>query len=71
MNSETEYLNKAEHDAYIDEFTPLVVETLNKIISLADKHNIDRDNAVEHFATIFKTMQEISTFAGFKPEGAP
>lgn len=57
-----QYLNEEEHNAYIEDFSPLVSEVIEKVVFIADKHNVDRDNAVQHFATIFKAMSEISTF---------
>lgn len=56
------YLNDKEHAAYMEDFTGVVNGVIDKVICIADKHNIDRDNAVQHFATIFKAMTEISTF---------
>ena len=57
-----QYLNDKEHAAYMEDFTQVVNDTINRVIFIADKHNIDRDNAIQHFATIFKIMTEISTF---------
>lgn len=57
-----QYLNDEEHTAYMEDFTQVVNDTINRVIFIADKHNIDRDNAIQHFATIFKIMTEISTF---------
>lgn len=67
------YLNDEEYAAYIEDFAVVVNDTIDRIISIADKHNIERDNAVQHFAAIFKTMTEISTFEGWnagKPDEA-
>ncbi len=63
-----EYIAGAERDAYMKEFMSIVLTTVDGVIKLADRHNIDRDNAIEHFATIFKTMQEVSTFQSFGKE---
>ncbi len=56
------YLNDEEHAAYIKDFTGVVKGVIEKIIFIADKHSIDRDSAVQHFATFFKAMTEVSTF---------
>lgn len=56
------YLNDKEHAAYMEDFSVVVNGVIDEVISIADKHNIDRDNAIQHFATIFKAMTEISTF---------
>lgn len=66
--AEHEYIVGAERDAYMDNFSSLVLTTVNGVIALADRFNVDRDNAMEHFATTFKTMQEISTFQTFGNE---
>ena len=63
-----EYIAGAERDAYMKEFMSIVLTTVDGVIKLADRHIIDRDNAIEHFATIFKTMQEVSTFRSFGKE---
>ena len=57
-----EYIAGQEHDAYMEDFSGIVLGAVKKVIGLADKYNVDRDNAMEHFATVFKTMQEVSTF---------
>ena len=36
--------------------------TLKSVIKLADKFNVDRDNAIQHFATLIHTMSQIATF---------
>lgn len=68
-----QYLNDEEHAAYMEDFTMVVNDTIDRVIFMADKHNVDRDNAVQHFAIIFKTMTEISTFERWNaesPDGA-
>lgn len=57
-----QYLNDKEHAAYMEDFTPVVNDLINKLVAIADKHNVDRDNAIQHFSVIFGTMAEISTF---------
>lgn len=57
-----DFLTAKEHDGYMTDFTDIVSSTIDNIISLADKHNVDRNNAMEHFAKIFSSMVEISTF---------
>lgn len=62
---ELKYIVGAERDAYIDDLSGLVIATVKGVVDLADRYNLDRDNAMDHFATIFKTIQEISTFQHF------
>ena len=64
------FLNDAEHSAYMEDFSEAVTGTIGKIVSLADKHNVDRDNAMRHFSAIFSTMVQISTFEHFGESGA-
>lgn len=64
--SEKEYLTEQEHDAYMHDFSDIMHTVIKTIIVLADKHNVDRNNALQHFATIFSTMVQCSTFEHFK-----
>lgn len=66
-----QYLNEEEHAAYMEDFTGVVKDVIQKVIFIADKHNIDRDNAVQHFSTIFKVMSEVSTFQNFGEAESP
>ena len=60
-----EYLNGEEERLYREDIQALLLSTVSDVVAIADRHNVDRDNAMEHFATVFKTMQEISTFSEF------
>ena len=68
MMAEHEYLVGEERDVYMEDFSSLVLATVHGVVDLADRYNIDRDNAMEHFATLFKAMQEVSTFQNFGNE---
>ncbi len=63
-----EYISGQEHDAYMEDFFGIVLGVVKKVIGLADKRNVDRDNAMEHFATVLKTMQEVSAFQNWSDE---
>lgn len=63
-----EYLNGEEEWAYFKDIRSLMLSTLSGVIAIADRYNVDRDNAMEHFATVFKVMQEVSTFSEFGAE---
>lgn len=67
---EPETLSNAEHEAFVSDLTPIVLNTVHSLVELADKHNIDQDNVMEYFSTLFSTMAEISTFAGFEGGGS-
>lgn len=69
MNDNQEFLNEQEHDAYMEDFSGVVTDVIGKVIAIADKHNVDRDNAMQHFITIFSAMVQISTFEHFGESG--
>lgn len=69
MNEKQEFLNEQEHAAYMKEFSKIVNSVIEKVIAIADKHNVDRDDAMKHFSTIFSTMVQISTFEHFGENG--
>lgn len=60
-----EYINGEEERLYREDIQALLLSTVADVLAIADRHNVDRNNAMEHFATVFKTMQEISTFCEF------
>lgn len=62
---ETAYLTGSELEAYKDEFADLTSNTVNTLIKLADKYNVDRNDTVQHFAKLFSAMAEISTFENY------
>ena len=62
-------LTKEEHDAFTEDLTPIVSNTVETLIQLADKHNIDRDSVVEYFCDLFKAISTISTFINYKVKG--
>lgn len=69
MTKENEYLNEQEHAAYMNDFSEVVNTVIEKVIAIADKHNVDRDNAMQHFSTVFSAMVQISTFEHFGESG--
>lgn len=66
-----QYLNDKEHAAYMEDFAPVVNDLIDKLVAIADKHNVDRDNAIQHFSVIFGTTAEISTFQGWGETEVP
>ena len=64
MPKENEFLNEQEHAAYMDDFAKVVNIVVEKVIEIADKHNVD-DNALQHFSTIFSAMVRMGTFKHF------
>lgn len=71
MLDEPTRLSDAEHEAFVSDLTPIVLNTVHSLVGLADKYNLDRDNVMEYFSTLFSTMAEISTFAGFESGDPP
>jgi hypothetical protein len=55
-------------DVEFDDFDEIVGETIERLVACADKHNIDRDDFVKYFATIFGVMAEVSTFSQYGKE---
>lgn len=60
-----EILFGKDRDAFISDTATITTDLLHKLVKMADKHNVDRDNAVQYFASMFKTMAEISTFENY------
>lgn len=63
---EREQLSEKEHAAWVKEFAEIVAVSVDKVIALADKYNVDRDNAMDYFVTNVSTMTEISTFKNYE-----
>ena len=66
VKQEQEFLSDKEHDAYMEDLSEVVSGVIERMIAIADKHNVDRDNAMKHFSTIFSAMVEISTFRNWQ-----
>lgn len=62
---EQEILSGKDRDAFISDTAEITTDLLHKLVEMADKHNVDRDNAVQYFASMFKMMVEISTFENY------
>lgn len=52
-----------------DEVSKLTVITVKNLIKIADRNDIDRDNVIEYFSTLFSNMTEMSTFKHFGSDG--
>lgn len=63
---EQEQLSEQEYAAWVKEFAEIVASSVDKVIALADKYNVDRDNAMDYYATNVATMAEISTFKNYE-----
>lgn len=67
---EKTYLTGSELKAYIDELSNLISSTVPALTALADKYNVDRDDTMQHFAEIFSTLAETSTFNNYDAQAA-
>ena len=56
-------------DAWANEMARIVADTIHELVSAADRHNIDRDSAVQYFSDLFSVMASISTFEHFAEGG--
>ena len=55
-------LNKDE----FDDLNVIIKNTLNSLIECADNHNIDKNDFIRYFSSVFGTMAQISTFENYK-----
>lgn len=63
---EHEYLDGKEHDAYVDDISGVMNGLISNVLDVADKHNVDRDNAMQHFSQLLSGIVSISTFQHYK-----
>lgn len=66
---EQEFLTGKEHDDYIQDISGVMCDLIAKVVAVADKHNVDRDNAMQHFSQLLSTTVSISTFQSFGEGG--
>lgn len=64
-----EGLTPKEANAWASEMTRIVVGTIYELITAADKHNIDRDSAVQYFSDLFSVMGNVATFEHYEMDG--
>ena len=62
MSEKQKFLNEQEHDHYMNEISNVMGDLIDKVLFIADKHNINRDNAMQHFSTILSLTVQVSTF---------
>ena len=56
-------------DSWEKEMTRIVYETIHELISVADRHNIGGEAALQYYADLFSVMASISTFEHFTEGG--
>ena len=60
---------KRMHEQGLSElFAPIVDNTLLALCAKADEFNYDRDSFIQAFASMFKTMSEVSTFERYRKD---
>lgn len=62
----SEELNEIE----LDDLNRVITNTLNSLIDVADKHNIDRNSFIQYFSALFGKMVELCTFENYKKGGS-
>ncbi|MCD8381150.1 MAG: hypothetical protein LUC95_12740 [Lachnospiraceae bacterium] len=62
VDDEKMYLEGSELDAFIEDTSQVTSMVINEMVRIADRHNVDRDNAVQFFNKVFNCMVEVSTF---------
>lgn len=58
-----------EANTWESEMSRIACGTIHELLTAADKHNIDRDSAVEYFSDLFSTMASVITFEHYKMDG--
>lgn len=64
-----EGLTPKEADALAKEMVRIVTGTIHELVSAADRHNIDRDSAVQYFSDLFSVMASVATFEYYEMDG--
>lgn len=68
VNKKCKNLKGKELVSYTNEINEVMVDVIDKVIAISDKYSADRDDAMNHFATMLLTMSEIATFKNYKKE---
>lgn len=58
-----------EYAKYTSDVSAIMTECINNVIANADKHNVDRDEALKNFSFFLSSCIEISTFKDYNLEG--
>ena len=66
MKNKDVLLNKNEYTVYMKDISTITKDLIKSILTIADRYNVDRDSAMQHFSKILSTMVDISTFRNFK-----
>lgn len=61
-----DYLNGKEYECYKNDISRVITDLIGKMIFIADKHNVDRDDVMQHFSQLLSVMVQIGTFEHFR-----
>ena len=53
-------------DEELEDFNPIVIDSVRKICVFSDKHNFDRNSMFAYFADTVKAFSEIATIENFE-----
>lgn len=54
-------LTGKEREAFDDDVAKVIGIVIDTMVKLADKHNVDRDNALRYFADLIDAVCDLST----------
>ena len=57
---------KSLSDEELEDFNPIVIDSVRKICVFSDKHNFDRNSMLAYFADTVKAFSEIATIENFE-----
>ena len=50
----------------LDDFTPIVTNTIKEICAFSDKHNFDRNSMLAYLSDTLKAMSEVATIEDYE-----
>lgn len=60
-----EYMDAEEFGEYDKDIANVMAALVVKMVTVADKHDVDRDSAIQHFARVFSAAANVCTFAKY------
>lgn len=59
-------LTEGEHRNFVNDMQKIVRNLVADMIALADKYNVDRDDAMHYFSQVVSAMVEVATFQHYE-----
>lgn len=53
-------------DEELEDFTPIVMNTIKEICVFSDKHNFDRNSMLAYFSNTLKAFSEVATIENYE-----